>query len=285
MTARVLHLKYAKRALRLGFVQALGSKVTQVAWGMHPAIPRPARPFCRLTFASGMGAELTDHDEQRQAIALDSASLTIDTVTVGNTYRARLNGIPMDYTALGGDDPTDVRDGLLAAILAEGLGEFFTAAASGGDTIDVTPAAPGHLFSAVITPFSETSVVTDTSSDTQITLTVGRRVGIVRCDFFTDGERPIEDGAMDLAAIARASLGQPFSRELQQRYRVPLRALGSAFPLPDLEAGGAEVESRAMFEVHVAMSSCALEVITPIESTEITTVASGAANTFTVPPP
>lgn len=282
MTARVIHLKYAKRALRLGFVNALGSKVTQVAWGMHPAIPRPARPFCRLTFASGMSAELTDHDEQRQALALDSASLTIDTAVPGNIYRARLNGIPMDYTALGGDNEEDTRDGLLAAIQAESLGEFFTAVASGSDTIDVTPAAPGGLFSADITPFADTTVVTDTSSDTQIALTVGRRVALVRCDFFTDGERPIEDGAMDLAAIARASLSQAFSRELQQRYRVPLRALGATFPLPELEAGGAEVESRAMFEVHMAMSSCAIEVVTPIESTEITTVVSGESNTFTV---
>lgn len=282
MTARVVFLKYAKRALRLGLVQALGSKVTQVAWPRHPAIPRPARPYCSLGFSSAPSADLTSHDEQRQALALDSASLTIDTATAGNIYRARLNGIPMDYTALGGDSVTDVRDGLLAAILAEKLSEFFAAVASGSDTIDVTPAAPGLLFSAAITPFSETSVVIDVSSDTQITLTVGRRLALVRCDFFTDGERKIEDGAMDIASIARAALGQSFSRELQARYRVPIRALGATLNLSDLEPGGAEVESRAMFEVEMAMSSCAIEVVTPIESTEITTVVSGESNTFTV---
>lgn len=282
MTARVVHLKYAKRALRLALVNALGAKVTQVVWGRHPAIPRPARPYCDLGFSSAPSADLTDHDEQRQAVALDSASLTIDTATAGNTYRARLNGVPMDYLAAGGDDEEAVRDGLLAAIQAEGLGEFFTAAASGSDTIDVTPAALGHLFAADITPFADTTVVTDTALDTQITLTVGRRIALVRCNFFTDGEHPIEDGAMDLASIARAALGQPFARELQARYRVPIRALGATENLSDLEPGGAEVESRAMFEVSMAMSSCAIEVTTPIESAEITTVASGEANTFTV---
>lgn len=277
---RVIHLKYGKRALRDIFMNALPANVP-VSWGRHPAIPRPKRPYCRLSIVSGPSAVLTDHDEVRQLETLDDATLTIDTAVVGNLYRVRLNGIPMDYTAVGGDDEEDIRDGVLAAINAEGLTDFWTVAASGLDSIDVTPTSPGSVFDIRLEPVSTMSKVENKSGElSQIQL--GRRFFIARCNFFTDGERTIEDGAMDLASIARTALGSDFALNKMAQYRVPLRALLASQHLPELEAGGAEVESRAMFEVYMAMSSCAVEEITPIESVEVTTIVSGETNTFTV---
>ncbi len=278
---RVTYLKYAKRALRNTIVEALGASVTRVSWGPHPATPRAKRPFCRLSFTQAPSADLTSHDEERQVLALDEAVFTVDTATVGNTYQIRLNGFPFSYQAVGGDDLEAIRDGLLTAINAESLTSLFTVAAIGLNGITATPAAPGLLFAASIAPANDTTLAPTTSS-VQSTLWVGRRVALVRCEFLTDGERKLEDGAMDLASTARAAFSRTFSRNLQALYRVPLRALADTQHLPDLEPGGAEVESRAAFEVHMALSSCAVEVSELIESVEITSIVSGEANTYLV---
>ena len=277
---RVVHLKYAKRALREIVLDAVGPGVP-VVWSIHPAIPRPPRPFCRLSITLGPQAVQTDHDEKRTVEAIDLASTTIDNAVVGELYRMRLNGIPLDYVAVGGDDVEAIRDGQLAAIQAEGLTDFFTAVASGLDTIDITPTFIGALFGAEsFSAINTTTVLTRTGQNVE--QVVGRREVLAQVDFFADGNRTIEDGTLDLASSVRAKLSTEFAGRVMAKYRVPIRALASTVHLPALEGGGAQVESHSMFEVHMAISSCIVTEAVPIESVEITTNISGETNTFVV---
>lgn len=277
---RTVHLKYAKRCLRQIVRDALGSGVP-VVWGSHPSIPRPPRPFCRLSITLGPQAVLTDHDETRIVEAIDLAAITVDSAVVGELYRMRLNGIPLDYTALGGDDVEAIRDGWLAAIAAENLTDFFTVAASGLDTIDVTPTAIGTLFGASsFPPANTTTVLTQTGQNVE--QVVGRREAIAQVDFFADGDTTLEDGTLDLASDVRAQLSTASARAVMQRYRVPLRAFAATVHLPALEGGGAHMESHTLFEVHMAMSSCTVSEAIPIESVEITNNISGETNTYVV---
>ncbi len=272
-------LKYAKRALRNILVEELGSGVP-VVWGPHPSIPRPPRPYCRLGILAGPMHDGAEFDEKRVVEAIDDATATIDAVTVGNKYILRANGVPISYTAVGGDTVTDVRDGLLAAINAESL-DFLTAVSSGIDSIDLTPSSTGSIIGLRLSPTSETTLVENTSG-VDVQQVLGRRVMTVTCDFFADNETKLETGALDLASRAMAKLSTSAACLTMADLRTAIKVSSPLRHLSDIEPGGAVMESRALFEVQLALASCAVEPVTPVESVEVTTDIEGVQNTFTI---
>lgn len=257
----------------------------RIIWIAKRGTPRPPRPYVSLQFLTGPFSDVTK-EERRFREVIDTAMVTVDTATVGARYRFRANGFPVDYTAVGGDTVTDIRDGLLAnAALATNLvvGEDISFAASGADAIDITPDSPGELVS-VTTPSAELSLGF-VQSDAWVTYTVARDIMTIQVTSFDSPEALDEDAtsAKMLCRRFQKTLDAPDTQETLDGARMGMRRISNIVDLSGLETGGAMIEGQSQFDIEVTASSLHITEVVPIDSVETTLDISGDQTTFTTP--
>lgn len=247
-------------------------------------IPRPARPYMAMQILSGPFSDM-GKEERRFREVLDLVTVTVDTATVGERYRFRVNGFPVDYTAVGGDGVTEIRDGLLADAQAATnylTGEDVTLSANGVDAIDIVPDSVGELVSVVLANVSLSKV--ESSSDAWVMYQVARDMMIVQVTAYDAGAND-EDILSAKMMIRRAMkvMDSPDAIESQLSSRVGIQLISDITDLSGLEPGGARLQGQSQFDIQVTASSLSISPVNPIDSVVVTLDISGNTQTFTTP--
>ena len=183
-------------------------------------------------------------------------------------HRLVLNDYQYAVQATGVETPTQIRDALLALVVADGgAADEYTAIASGAASILVTPVEPGGLWRVRATPeITLTSVLDDQAYEV-----VRRNVVVeieVRC--FSKG-RTLREGAARLAAIAKAAFATTSAVEILRRYGVALRGSGGApVDLSSLDNG--QWVTRNQYVIRVALQHVFTSPVGRIESADLTLV-------------
>lgn len=256
---------------------------TGLVW-VQMNIPRPARPFMGMQIIAGPFSDM-GKEERRFREVLDSVTVTVDTATVGERYRFRVNGFPVDYTAVGGDGVTEIRDGLLTAGQAAAnylTGEDVTLSTNGVDAIDIVPDTVGQLVSVKLANVSLSKV--EASSDAWVMYQVARdmmTVQVTAYDAGTIDEDPLS--AKMMARRAMKVMDSPDAIESQLSARVGVQLISDITDLSGLEPGGARLQGQSQFDIQVTASSLSISPVNPIDSVEVTVDISGNTQTFTTP--
>lgn len=285
-----VRLDHVKRVLRGVVRDAVGDDVpdAQVGW-TEKGIPRAPRPYVALTLLEGPESDALK-DESVRACEITSVDVSVLSATVGEFYRVRVNGIPFDHVAVGGDTMTTVRDALIALVnntvapITKQSDAVAAAADVGPGDFIITPTAPGGIYDVVVEPLGLLTRVINQDLTTLTTHVIGRDRMLFSVDVVTVGgaDTSISQTSRMLARRITKSFDLPSSIEKMSNARVPLRVLGTTRNLSGLEPGGAKFESRAQFDVLGFVSSRIAESTVPIESTEVTVDISGNTETFTV---
>lgn len=279
-----IRLDYVKQVVR----DVVASGVTdlpagRIAW-VRMGIPRPARPYISLQIIAGPFTDVTK-EERRFVEMIDSSTVTIDSATVGERYRIRVNGFSVDYTAIGGDGVTEIRDGLLAnAALSSNYvtGESVSFAASGADAILITPSSPGELV-GVRTPNSSITIV-DSKSDAWASYQVSRDIMSVQVTAYDSDT--LDEESLSAKMISRRiqkKLDSVDTEELTLGARVGIRQISNITDLSGLEPGGAKLQGQSQFDIEVTASSLSITEVNPIDTVE-TTVDVGIAQAVITTP-
>lgn len=255
-----------QRALR-DSLSAIVTDVPAAQWVWANAnAPAPPRPTVVLDLISGPFSMST---ERRYRQAVDSAVLTVNSVTAGEQYLARINGYQAGYTALAGDGVTEVRDGLLADF---GTIPRLALATSGADAISVIPTVAGALMGGVVAlgdaTWTPTLNATDLVEDLLSQETMLVQVDVIVSGSAAGGGMRLVGGAMQIARTIQQAIKTVEGREALRRRRIvaycwrpPISASGVA---PD----GAEREQRAVFEIEVRAPGHTPQIIPNIETIE-----------------
>lgn len=242
--------------------------------------PRRQRPYVHiaaLTLPAMIGA-FTDEKETRYEVT--SKTIQIVSAVAGRDYKARLNGLPASHTESGGQTVTQIRDALLLKL--DALGEPVTVAASGADSIDVTPDIAGAIYS--LTSPSETSrlAITEVVGTNCVTYSSGRRRFTVRVQCFSKTGRVGSGGAHEIINAAYAALDTPDAKLFLKDFRLAVRPLTpEPINATGLVAGEARLEQRALFDVALFLASQTVRPANAIETVEFELTLGSQTITFT----
>lgn len=255
-----------------------------LVWASKKGTPRVARPFMSMQILSGPFSDM-GKEERRFREVLDSVTVTVDTATVGERYRFRVNGFPVDYTAIGGDGVTEIRDGLLANAQAATnylTGEDVTLSTNGSDSIDIVPDSVGELTSILLANVSLSKA--ETSSDAWVMYQVAQDRMVVQVTAFDAGANDEEAlSAKMMARKAMKFMDSPESIEEQLSTKVGIQLVSDITDLTSVEPGGANFQGQSQFDIQVTASSLSISPVNPIDSVVVTIDISGNTQTFTTP--
>lgn len=280
-----IRLDFVKQTVRDIFAaKAAELPAGRFVW-VRQGVPRPGRPYVGMQILTGPFSDVTK-EEQRFREVIDSVTVSIDSVTVGQRYRIRVNGFPVDYTAVAGDTTTDIRDGLLANaadpdnfVTGEDV-SFASIAVPPG--IRVTPDSPGEL-ALVTNPTPELSA-TEFKSDAWVMYTVSRDIMTIQVTAY-DTETSDEDlsSAKMICRRLQKGIDTPDTEDILLSARMGMRQISNIVDLSGLEPGGAKLQGQSQFDVEVTASSLSITLVNPIDSVETTLDISGITKTFTTP--
>lgn len=201
-----------------------------------------------ITPAGGAGSN-ADRAGNFIILSPDTILFTVDTATAGERYSLYLNNHPYRYDALGPDTPTEIRDALLALVVADTRSPY-TPTATGADGLLVTADASGDLWQADALPAAAWTTVQGTTNPALVTQRQMLQTLTIGC--FSKATAP-EDGAHVLEARVRAALRADEYLATWQDQGV---ALGVRGPPIDLSAiAGSTWETRMSFDLTVGLES------------------------------
>ena len=208
-------------------------------------------------------------------------TVTVDTATVAVRYILTVNNYRYFHDALGGEDVDDIRDALVALVVADTESPFTAAGTIPAGELTVTPDTPGSIWQMSVSPLMSAVPTLDTQA---VLKTQDTRVFVVDFGCFSKGRSP-RTGAWDIVARCQAALTSPEHAEIFDRYDVGVWGKGPATDLSDI-AGG-HWESRVSFDVTLAMKST---FTVPVEQIEVVNVVLDLSNpshteTFSVSSP
>ncbi len=280
-----IRLDFIKQTVRDIFAaQASELAADRFVW-VRQGIPRPRRPYVSMQILTGPFSDMTK-EENRFREVIDSVNVAVNTVTVGLRYRIRVNGFPVDYTAIGGDTATTIRDGLLANATDAtnfATGEDVTfAPVPVPPSMVITPDSPGELVS-VENPTPELSLITS-KSDAWVVYTIARDMMTIQVTAYaTDAIDEDLSSAMMISRRLQKGLDKPDTEDILLSARIGMRQISNIVDLSGLEPGGAKLQGQSQFDVEVTASSLSITQVNPIDSVEITLDISGSTETFTTP--
>lgn len=259
---------------------ALGSSI-QVGWAYGEALWNsnfPTAEAVNLTMVGGPSFHNTNGAHGELLIPPTLITTTVDTATVAVRYIVTVNEFDYFYDAIGGDSVDDIRDALVALIVADAESPYTGVATANPGEFTLTPDAIGSIWQMRVTSLM-TAVVTLSSQ--AVVVTRGTRTFTVALGCFSKNRFP-RAGAWDIAAKCQAALTSPEHIDIFARYDVGVWGKGVAVDLSDL-AGG-HWESRVSFDVTLAMQSVFTSTVEQIDqlNMSITFTEPAGLLTFTV---
>ena len=250
-----------ERGLATIFNDALGPDVT-IVW-TYGAIPRQITTPTMLTMQMIAGPSEWNRTQRRGVIRTDVtvATLSVDgPIVVGTRYGLRVNRFDYFHDAAGGESLDDIRDAIVALMVAEADPTFTPAATAPVGQLTLSQTAPGSIYAVRrVGPW----VVDDIADDGNcVLLTDGTRVMDVSIQVFSKGRNP-SAGAWSFSEIAREALVAPDLVDVLRNEGV---AIWSKGPAADLSAiAGSDWETRVAFTVRLAMRATFARPVAAIE--------------------
>ncbi len=244
---------------------ALGPDVT-VKWG-RDSVQRDSTKASMVSLTTSTGA-LTKGNWRGRRLLLSpiSISFTVTSATIGVLYSLYLNGHPYRHEVTGVETVDDVRDSLLAKVVADSRSPYGAASGASGELI-VTGDYAGALFQAEALPAPDWTIAQGATTVTAIrerpsvtTLTVGS---------YSKGV-DIFDGASDLDARVDQALSQQKYQTTFANFGVSLQSRGA--PIDISAIAGAGWETRITRDLGIGMRSISTEVTESIETAAMTSI-------------
>ena len=244
---------------------ALGSAVT-VKWG-RDSVQRDSTKASMVSLTTSTGAVVSGNWRGRRLVLSPiSISFTVTSATIGTLYSVYLNGFPYRYEVTGVEAVDDVRNALLALVVADARSPYSAAAGGAGELV-ITGDYAGALFQAEALPAPDWTIAQGATSATAVrerpsvtTLTVGS---------YSKGV-DIFDGASDLDARVNAALSLQQYQTTFADFGVSLQSRGT--PTDISAIAGASWETRVSRDIGVGLRSVTTETIESIETVDMTSI-------------
>jgi hypothetical protein len=254
--------------------------VTEVParWANQNAPRTNATTFVELGWTMPPAPMQVDHDAFRTLPARVR-------VTVAASFEAGRQGIVFvdgaKYSALAlvADDPTGLRDLLLATLHAGLDHDRHTATAVGGNAIDVARIEVGGLTAVKVAPPDVlTSGVLELD---EVFETGGARLAALSVN--VHGSAVGREAVDTIADAIATGLRAEDVRMILRRAGIGVAAIGRPRDLSGLE--GAELEARVQFDVRLNLRTSARRPATTIDTVQIGRTVAGRSRTLTIPEP
>ena len=259
-----VRLDRLQQGLFLTIQDGLGSAATtQVAWAYGEGVYDATFPGCFVNLTLTSGPNYVNRSGARGTILLPPTLLTftIDSVTVGQRYAIALNHFQYAYDAILGDDQDDVRDALVALIVADTESPYSSAATVTLGEFSVTPDFNGAIWQAAINAGDITG--TPTLSDNAVLVTSGQRACMISIGCFSKSSS-IRGGAWSICSKIQAILESTEAMELLNTYGV---GCGTKSPVTNLSAvDNGRWESRVSFDDEFTIMSTNTTPVDQIET-------------------
>lgn len=244
------------------FSDALGPDVT-VKWS-RDSVPRD-RTKANMLVLTPAGGPTTQQNARGRYKVLSplTVDITIDTATVGVLYSLYLNAHAYRYEAVGGDGPDDIRDALVADIVADTRSPFSAANGAGAGQFIVTGDATSAIWQLNFLPASLVTIVLGTETPTLVTERQALQTLTIGC-FSKDMH--LEDSAHDMAAKADAALRMQQYQLTLTEADVTVSTRGTVIPLSAI--AGADWESRTSQDIVFGLTSVTSEPTNTIDSVD-----------------
>jgi len=253
--------------LQTALFQALGSVAPDVLW-TYGQPPREQISSDLLTLSLTTGPSLNLRRSRRGYVLQPATSVVVrvTAATVGVRNVLRLNGFDYYRDTIGGDTLTTIRDAMLLDVAA---GEpVVTAAADGADGILLTAPTLGDIRTLqLLGDLGNDAPVFPAAPADSVLVTEGHSLHLVTVQGFSKQREPF-NGAWSLCDAALDILQSDAGVELLNRYDLGLLNKG---PVVNLSAiAGGNWETRAAFDLTIAMPSVSVEQIQTIETVNYT---------------
>lgn len=249
MIVQPLPLHRLQRGLETIMANALGPDVT-ILW-TYGSLPRQVSKPDLLAMQMIAGPSEHNRNARRGVIRKDVTVVTLTVgapVVVGTLYGLRINRFDYFHEAAGGEDISDIRDAIVALIVAEQDPTLVGAATGNPGQLTISQTGAGSIYALrTVGPWVVDSVA---DSGGCVLLTDGTRIMDVSIQAFSKGKSP-RDGAWSVSEIAREALVAPDLVDILLAEGVGVWSKG---PAADLSAiSGDNWESRVSFTARFAM--------------------------------
>lgn len=254
-----------REALQFVLNDALGPDVT-VKWG-RDSVQRDSTKASMVSLTPSTGAVVAGNWRGRRLVLSPiSISFTVTSATIGVLYSLYLNGFPYRHEVTGVETVDDVRDALLAKVVADARSPYSAASGAAGELV-VTGDYAGALFQAEALPAQDWTIAQGATSATAVrerpsvtTLTVGS---------YSKGV-DIFDGASDLDARVNAALSLQQYQTTFTDFGVSLQSRGT--PTDISAIAGAGWETRISRDIGIGLRSISTETTETIETVNMTSI-------------
>jgi len=243
---------------QLAWIEALSDALNAptdvtVAWAYGEAIWNdniPTGKCVNLTILNGPSFHLRNKVNSGQTYYPPTLlTVTVDTVAAGVRFVVTINDYDYSYDALLGDTVDDVRDELVAAIVADSLSPYTAVATANPGEFTVTPTAVGDIWQFGVYPTNRFTVVPTLSVNAYIIIEGTRRFTVnVGC--FSKARTP-RAGAWYLASQIEAMTTSPYHVDIFTKYGVALWGKSPVLNLSAVDNG--HWESRVSLDIDCAM--------------------------------
>ena len=263
-----LRLGRLQKGLTAMFRDAFGPSGAQVSFVYNEASFEgvPGAGLVSLSLVSGPSPFIRQGTHGEPLRAVDSITITVDSVLVGDRSVIHLNEFSYFHDTVIGDTVTTIRDSLLAQIEADEE-ETATATGSGGDGLTLTQDFLGGLWDLSLSgPLSAGVPVPSGSS---VTITKSSHEMLLNIQCFSK-ERSLRKGAGAMTSIAQAAMASP---DLVRILRANGVALGAKGIASDISAiAGAHWETRTSFDVTLYARAVWVRPSSTIETVKATII-------------